>query len=87
MTLQHLLAEAAALAGVDLCAGGHAWSFVGGRPCPHRGTDANCFGSQSVYQCARCGDWDYGEPGGPGDEDCRPRCSLRALAARKEGEG
>jgi hypothetical protein len=64
--LQHLIAEAVALGGGDLCAAGHDWRCAGGRACPHG--RAGC--SQTVYQCARCGEYDYGEPGGPGWRDC-----------------
>lgn len=46
--------------------GVHDWQVHGGRPCP-RG-DATC--SQIVYRCARCGDWDYGEVGGPTHAEC-----------------
>lgn len=63
--LKHLVAEAAALGGGNLCAIGHKWESQGGRMCPH---GKNC--SQTVYQCSRCGVYDYGEPGGPGDKEC-----------------
>lgn len=41
---------------------------------PHGKGGERC--SQSVYRCRRCGKWDYGYPGGPGDRDCRQFCNL-----------
>lgn len=70
MSLQFLIAEAVALGGGDLCAAGHDWEEVGGRAC------YQCGGSQPVYQCARCGDWDYGDPGGPAWADCERWCRM-----------
>jgi hypothetical protein len=44
----------------------HEWETVGGaRPCP-RGGDQ----SQAVYECKICPEVDYGDPPGPGFEDC-----------------
>lgn len=43
----------------------HRWVQEGGRSCPH-----GVFGSQPVYQCSVCGEYDYGYPGGPGHMDC-----------------
>jgi hypothetical protein len=78
-TLRHLVSQAAGLAGAHPCVTfGHAWKCSGGRPCPHYDTDLDCRGSQSVYECERCGYVDYGEPGGLGDNDCNPPCSKRA---------
>jgi hypothetical protein len=45
---------------------GHRWRENGGRACP-RG-EPSC--SQPVFQCARCGAYDYGEAGGPGYAAC-----------------
>lgn len=45
------------------------WEMDGGRPCPLGYEDC----SQPVYRCMRCGDYDYGEPGGPAYEECE-RC-------------
>lgn len=75
MTIQHLIAEAVALGGGNLCASGHDWWSDGGRQCP-RNPHSSC--SQPVYQCARCGAYDYGEPGGPGHDECMVRgpCSM-----------
>ncbi len=59
---------------VDLCArDGHDWQTDGGRACPR---EEDCGRSQHVYRCARCGAWDYGEPGGPGHDDCASYCSI-----------
>jgi hypothetical protein len=52
--------------------GAHDWQVHGGRPCPHG--VAIC--SQIVYRCARCGDWDYGEVGGPTDAECE-KCDKK----------
>ena len=69
-TLRQLVTEAQALAGSHPCViFGHVWEFQGGRACDYCEN-----GSQSVFQCARCGDWDYGEPGGPGYEECKKEC-------------
>jgi hypothetical protein len=45
---------------------GHQWVADGGRPCP-RGSQ-EC--SQPVYVCSVCGDYDYGNPGGPAAQEC-----------------
>ena len=79
--LRHLIAEAAALAGGNLCAAGYDWSAVGGRPCP-RGMP---MASQPVYQCDRCGVYDYGEPGGPAHAECAGPCRWCVDAERAEG--
>ena len=73
-----LIREAVALGGGDLCASGHDWQSEGGRPCPNADTDEHCISaSQPVFRCARCGEWDYGEPGGPGAAACARPCSTR----------
>lgn len=76
MSLQHLIAKAAALGGGNLCAATHDWKPEGGRPCPRGG---NC--SQTVYRCARCGEYDYGEPCGPGHAECHASAWLCDRAA------
>jgi hypothetical protein len=44
----------------------HVWEAVGGgRGCP-RGGD----GSQAIYECAVCPEMDYGDPPGPGFQEC-----------------
>lgn len=68
--LQHLIAEALALGGTNICAAGHDWQSQGGRRCPRATDDSEPPCSQTVYQCARCGDWDYGQEGGPAHREC-----------------
>lgn len=65
--LKSLIAGAAFLAGDDLCKFGHVWESDGGRACPNEWDD-KC--GQTVYRCARCGQHDYGERGGPAYADC-----------------
>jgi len=64
-TLEHLIAEARGLASDHPCARAHLWEPEGGRACPQ------CDGSQTVYRCARCGEYDYGNRGGPAWRECR----------------
>lgn len=80
--LAHLVAEAVALAGGNTCLGGHDWATDGGRRCPHGSEEC----SQAVYVCRRCGDYDYGEKGGPGWEDCRDGCSADAAEIIRQAE-
>lgn len=50
---------------------GRIWQMEGGRTCPigwHR-----C--SQPVYVDLKTGEYDYGEPGGPGHADCVTNCA------------
>lgn len=71
MSLRHLIAEAVALGGGDLCASGHQWEPHGDRPCPTG--CANC--GQSVYRCRHCGTYDYGDSdNSPGRTDCQAVC-------------
>ncbi len=67
--LRHLVAEAVALAGGNLCSIAHEWDMDGGRACPH---GERC--SQPVYRCTRCGEFDYGNPGGPAYLECANTC-------------
>jgi hypothetical protein len=53
---------------------GHDWQSIGGRSCPKELTDG-C--SQPAFECARCGEIDYGDPGGPGHANCRDQCKHR----------
>lgn len=76
--LEHLIAEAAALAGGDLCASGHEWVPDGGRTCPRYATTV-C--SQTVYVCARCGEYDYGYKGGPAYRECFVECQHNPTGA------
>lgn len=72
--LSFLVAEAVALAGGNTCASGHDWHSDGGRRCPHGAETC----SQTVYRCRRCGEYDYGDIGGPGYNDCRHGCTDEA---------
>lgn len=67
LPIEELIAKARSLANDHPCATtGHVWDSDAGRGCPRQ-----CFqASQAVYRCARCGQFDYGEPGGPGHRDC-----------------
>lgn len=71
MKIDHLITEAVALGGMNLCAVGHQWESSAGRGCPY---SHECLNSQSVYECSRCGAVDYGEVGGPGHRDCVKYC-------------
>lgn len=63
--LQNLIREASVIPGA-CTTGGHDWESEGGRSCPK-----GCYGcSQAVYRCRTCGEYDYGERGGPGASDC-----------------
>lgn len=69
-TLEHLISEARGLAGDHPCVSfGHVWQCDAGRGCPLGWPDC----SQSVYFCARCGVYDYGEQGGPAYDECNDR--------------
>ena len=75
--LLRLAAEAQVLAGgMHQCEVlGHSWRQQGGRACRH--SDDGC--SMPAYQCSSCGEWDYGEAGGPGDVACLDHCRNRGL--------
>jgi hypothetical protein len=72
---------------INECDGNHVWRTEGGRACPfheaaaEKNLDSPCghagYASQAVYRCQACGEWDYGEEGGPGWEDCQG-CMRRA---------
>lgn len=70
--LNALVAEARSLANDDPCRSvGHAWDTDGGRSCPKfEGVDC----SQPVFRCTRCGEYDYGDKGGPGHRFCDREC-------------
>ena len=53
---------------------GHRWRFAGGRLCTRVDPEGCPNQSQSVFECDVCGDVDYGEPGGPGWNDCEDNC-------------
>jgi hypothetical protein len=48
--------------------------MFGGRRCPRCPDDFEIHCSQSAYECAACGDVDYGEPGGPAHSECFKEC-------------
>lgn len=81
-TLEQLISQAQGLANDHPCKSfGHNWKGIGGRKCPNSHETASC--SQTVFECARCGDIDYGEKGGPGwleSEDCARACSGAELS-------
>ena len=86
--LAKLIQQARTELGSTACqAGRHTWGSEGGRPCPFDLTD-RC--SQAVYACIVCGTHDYGEWGGPGDQDCAGHCqhrearSIAILQARRD---
>lgn len=70
--LASLIDQARTELGSTACqAGNHYWVSEGGRSCPFEFTDT-C--SQTVYRCSVCGDYDYGDRGGPGWNDCERHC-------------
>lgn len=72
LEIESIIAQAHAETVAAPCGHGHHfWKTMGGRPCPKGDDNA----SQAVYQCERCGEEDYGDPGGPAYEDCKScRC-------------
>lgn len=76
--LDELIAEARGLACDHPCVRGHVYESEGDRACPKGGS--HC--SQTAYRCARCGQWDYGEPGGPAHAECFQSCQWTP-----EGDG
>lgn len=71
-SLSDLITAAMVLAGEEDKAahGGRIWHFEGGRSCPLGWGDC----SQSVYVDLASGEYDYGDPGGPGHHDCERYC-------------
>jgi hypothetical protein len=68
---------------IDICKrAGHDLVMIGGRPCPE--DYSGC--SQTVYQCTRCGAYDYGEPGGQGWKDCEDCMELFEDGTRVKGK-
>lgn len=51
--------------------GSRLWESIGGRQCPLGWADC----SQAVYIDIKTGEYDYGEPGGPGHAVCTDTCS------------
>ncbi|WP_155419921.1 hypothetical protein [Burkholderia gladioli] len=81
--LTELIAEARGLANDHPCTtSGHAWDMDGGRSCPKN--LGHC--SQPVFRCARCGEWDYGNPGGPGHHFCFSECVRQARITTEDGK-
>lgn len=70
MILSELINDAKAFGSAACAIGKHEWVSDGGRSCPR---DFDC--SQTVYVCRACGQYDYGEKGGPGFDDCEIGCS------------
>ena len=70
--LDDLITAAVQLAGDDSVShSARLWKSEGGRACPLGW--GGC--SQPVYLDLKTGEYDYGEPGGPGHEDCVRNCS------------
>lgn len=70
-TLNDLITGALQLAGGERTAhGGRLWHAEGGRACPLGW--GGC--SQPVFIDLASGEYDYGDPGGPGHADCRKHC-------------
>ena len=70
-TLNDLITGAIQLAGDNLTShGAKLWQSVGGRTCPIGW--GGC--SQTVFEDLKTGEVDYGEPGGPGHQDCVHYC-------------
>lgn len=70
--LNDLITAAIQLAGTEDQVNHNArlWQMEGGRACPLGWGDC----SQPVYADLKTGEYDYGEPGGPGHADCRRNC-------------
>ena len=84
LTLPQLVAQARL---DDVCQHGHDWQTDSARGCQRHEDEGleTCQGSQSCYVCARCGEIDYGERGGPGYADCVTYCG-RDTTSRREGK-
>mgnify|MGYP006914449625 FL=1 len=69
--LNDLINGAIQLAGGNLTShNARLWQSEGGRTCPLGWGDC----SQAVYVDIKTGEYDYGEPGGPGYQDCVRYC-------------
>ena len=69
--LNDLITAALQLAGTDATShGARMWRTEGGRTCPIGWDDC----SQAVYVDLKTGQHDYGDPGGPGHDDCQQHC-------------
>lgn len=71
-TLSELITAAMQLAGTadQVSHGARLWKSEGGRRCPLAWEEC----SQAVYVDVATGEYDYGEPGGPGHADCMRYC-------------
>jgi hypothetical protein len=84
--LSDLITAAVQLAGADdtVSHGARLWHSEGGRRCPLGWEDC----SQAVYMDLKTGEYDYGDPGGPGHADCERNCAHGMLPAPEdENEG
>jgi hypothetical protein len=82
-TLNDLITGAVQLAGGDgVASKGRLWHMEGGRSCPLGWEDC----SQSVFVDLASGEYDYGQPGGPGHEDCRRHCRHGMQACTEDSE-
>jgi hypothetical protein len=70
--LDQLITAAMQLAGTEnqVSHGARLWQSEGGRTCPIGWEDC----SQAVYVDVKTGEYDYGQPGGPGHADCVRTC-------------
>jgi len=82
--LSQLITEAEILGGKNSCELGHDWVSIGGRECPKGWGEIGIGCSQTVYCCERCGETDYGYPGGPAYEECETFCELKHLEEEYE---
>lgn len=57
--------------------GDHLWVAEGVRCCPKHETGMFLDCGQNVYYCPRCGEYDYGYPGGPAHDECFVECTNR----------
>ena len=80
--LDELITAATQLAGADdtVSYGARLWQSEGGRRCP-LGWDG-C--SQAVYVDLKTGEYDYGQPGGPGHTDCVRNCAHGMQPCQEE---
>ena len=80
--LNDLITAAMQLAGTEnqVSHGARLWQSEGGRACP-----LGWYGcSQPVYVDIKTGEYDYGEPGGPGHADCVRTCSKGMQPASED---
>lgn len=81
-SLNDLITAAMQLAGSeDISHGGRLWHCEGGRACPLGW--GGC--SQPVFVDLASGEYDYGDPGGPGHADCQKHC-RNGMEQRPENE-